>query len=783
MVKKQILKNKEKSQLSKKSENSKLKKEVVKKTSTIKTKSSVKTSFFNFKDIKLTTLLPQNIWFGGGLIFIIFFVLYFITAPRTNISYADSDELLTVAYNLGVAHPPGYALYVLLLNFFLHLPIAGSVAFRGHLLSILLHSSALVFVFVSTWRLIEYLQQNVSQKISIIRPELDRWIISLLATASLGTSFLFWLYGSIAEKYALNDLLVSVILFLAVYIFTGSKEIISNKWIIILGGIFGLALAYNQTVIVITPMLLLLIGLDHKNFNKKDLISGAGLMVITILASSGVLFWLNTLNSPVSWNFEPTLKGLVMHILRQDFTGTIVETGQKVTAYFSSINVENSLGTLPYYIKVLIGHFGIVSILVGLLGVWMTYSFSRKLAVLLGSGLIFATILFPLYLLWPDNIGTQAVTMRQYLLGYMMIPSFLAVGWWVVLSRAKKISEIVTKKSFQVNVGIAVSIMVFLSWRIWSVFPEVNLRDYTFISQFHRQVLTNLPKDSLLACFTDTNCFALLYEQKVNGLRPDVVIVPVAYPLVQKQLDKTPNLRGFDYEKNPFKMIDYISWNIDKRPVFVIDMPKTYYELMGLNYGFLYYIPNGYVGQLVKKIPETLSTSDYTMSLEMKKLPTPKLDLMRVWFKTSIARMHIFNSAMYQKMGYRDITRDELNISSDLLFQVPQVPRDEIEGSRTNVESSGPQINFASGTETQSVEEVLKSIDAFLEKGKLQKAYTGALGAVIIDPVNEQARMKLAEIYERMGDKDFALIEYKNVLKYHSQNEQAKNKIWRLESQ
>ena len=49
------------------------------------------------------------------LLGIMFLLTYMSTMPRFNVGYADSDELLSVANNLGVAHPPGYPLFILLL--------------------------------------------------------------------------------------------------------------------------------------------------------------------------------------------------------------------------------------------------------------------------------------------------------------------------------------------------------------------------------------------------------------------------------------------------------------------------------------------------------------------------------------------------------------------------------------------------------------------------------------------------------------------------------------------
>ena len=56
--------------------------------------------------------------------------VYVATAPRT-VVLEDDGEFITAIHFLGIAHPPGYPLFVLLAKPFTWLPI-GSVAFRVH---------------------------------------------------------------------------------------------------------------------------------------------------------------------------------------------------------------------------------------------------------------------------------------------------------------------------------------------------------------------------------------------------------------------------------------------------------------------------------------------------------------------------------------------------------------------------------------------------------------------------------------------------------------------------
>ena len=65
--------------------------------------------------------------------FVFCFLLYLATLAPT-VTFEDSGELITAAYGLGVAHPPGYPIFCIVGKAFSMLPV-GSVAWRLNLMS------------------------------------------------------------------------------------------------------------------------------------------------------------------------------------------------------------------------------------------------------------------------------------------------------------------------------------------------------------------------------------------------------------------------------------------------------------------------------------------------------------------------------------------------------------------------------------------------------------------------------------------------------------------------
>ena len=80
------------------------------------------------------------------------FLVYVRTLCPT-VYVGDSGELISAAYTLGIAHPPGYPLYCLLGKLFTFLPF-GNIAYRVNLLSAFFASLTVGMVYRILLRLL-----------------------------------------------------------------------------------------------------------------------------------------------------------------------------------------------------------------------------------------------------------------------------------------------------------------------------------------------------------------------------------------------------------------------------------------------------------------------------------------------------------------------------------------------------------------------------------------------------------------------------------------------------
>ena len=131
------------------------------------------------------------------LCFLAAFGLYLHGASPT-VSFEDSGEMISVAFTLGVTHPPGYPWLTMLGRLFQFLPL-GDPAFRMNLLSATAGAGAVTLVFAMTSLMVARLTR-LSPPLARLAP----WISAI--TFAL-TKTLWWQAG-IAEKYTMSILLM-----------------------------------------------------------------------------------------------------------------------------------------------------------------------------------------------------------------------------------------------------------------------------------------------------------------------------------------------------------------------------------------------------------------------------------------------------------------------------------------------------------------------------------------------------------------------------------------------
>jgi tetratricopeptide (TPR) repeat protein len=297
---------------------------------------------------------PRVRYTCAAFVFVAALALYSHTLAPT-VTLVDSGELTMAARTLGVAHPPGFPLYVLLAHLITLIPI-GNVAVRVNFASALFAALAAAMLTLAVAEALltrpqRKLQRDHPPKKSArgkrakkVQPTIDEpdapeaveqpgllgTIIAVLPCLAAGLVFAFsrtlWAYATIAEVYTLNTLLLTVIFFLmfrwrrlilnAATRARGDMASPHDAWLYLAAFIFGLAMGVHHVTIAVTlPALAVLVfttaGFEFfrsRRLLKAALFAIAGLSIYIYLP-------LAAMRSPVmNWGNPRTLDSFWAHV-------------------------------------------------------------------------------------------------------------------------------------------------------------------------------------------------------------------------------------------------------------------------------------------------------------------------------------------------------------------------------------------------------------------------------------------------------------------------------------
>jgi hypothetical protein len=297
----------------------------------------------------------------AGLVFFVALVLYSWTLAPT-VTLVDSGELIVVARSLGVAHPPGFPLWVMLAHVASLMPW-GSVAARINFASALFAALAcailtlvvaecmMVASYVTSWRRPSRKKHPRQSRKAVpysMRGETDEDSGSrlLVLAPALGSGLLMtfsrtlWSYATIAEVYTLNTLLVLIVFFLML---RWRRRIVADRRRIgtaagagryvpavtahdafLYAGalIFGLALGvHHVTVALMLPALAVIVyrteGLSF--FTSKRLSNAALLSLAALLAVYAYLPFTASRAPVISWGNLRSLEEIWWHITGRQY--------------------------------------------------------------------------------------------------------------------------------------------------------------------------------------------------------------------------------------------------------------------------------------------------------------------------------------------------------------------------------------------------------------------------------------------------------------------------------
>ncbi len=427
---------------------------------------------------------PLKGWLPAVAVGIVAFAVYLLTLGQY-VGRADTFEFQVTAPVLGVAHPTGYPLYILLGKLTSLLPF-GSTAWRVNL------SSAIPAALACAG-------------LTLILQRLAGPPLAALAGLALAFSQTFWSQAVEAEVYALNALFVVIILGVlidALYVtaprFGGQGEMrVQSVWALCFA--FGLGLTNHLTLALLIPAALAALGMCRPKLTVRQW------AVALALFGAGLLVYLYI---PLRW---PALhNGATLPL--GDFLAWV--TGQRfggalMLAYWSQPDRWLTIGRL------IADQFGVVGLVLGVIGLARLARWFPEMGVvtMLTYGASFA---YALVYIVPD-IAVFLIPMHIIQVIWMAY-AVHAVGDWV-----RKLLHGPGRRWVGASV-ITLAALMPLSL-LWTNGAKQDPARGRALEEWGRYVLS-LPLAPDSAILADSEKIAPLeYLHRIEGLRPDMEMI------------------------------------------------------------------------------------------------------------------------------------------------------------------------------------------------------------------------------------------------------------------
>lgn len=672
----------------------------------------------------------------AGSVALTLFLTYLSQVPTFPTGYADSDMLLAVGRHLGLAHPPGYPLNSLLLYGFTRLLPIGSVAFRGHVLSALLHS-----VFFGLLTLLLFAMYSSLKPFKQRRVDWFVYGLAGLSVLLIGLSPIFLINSTVTEKYPLNNLLGIGWLWILWKLRVGNG--LSWYWSGLLGFFMGLLLFQHQA------LWLLALSSGWYLWKKRAAIVSRyfiGGFIISFFCFIGLLLFVNARQVPLSWRFAPTTTGVIDQLTRKELSGPLI-SGFEQRMYLLPRIGRQFIDQTPHLIawyREQVGLVGLVLVLIGL--VWLLRNRNNddwiRFVLLM---ICLTTLLVPLYIPWPQDFGTQSHVERHYLLGLweLTVPLFLGAVW--IWELAKKLSP-----SRLTVVGLIPVLVSLVAWQVGRI-PDYSLKAFGEPYHHYREILQSLPAGSRLGCLSDQSCFALFYLQAVDGVHDDVVVVPSAYRFVENKLNATIETR-FEYQLNPFVWLEYLTVGLHDHETFVVDMQPRIHALLGIAHGIFVAKPQEGSLQIFERGALKMHQPD--VSIPSAIVIESKARVVRQWHASRFQE-HLTMAREWARLGFPDLARNQLRVAAGYLGVLPDRFSDAFEANQQSVDAT-QVINWQ---EPVSETAVLLLIDQLESSHKLNQALQVAIAGTFALPESTVIRHRLVSLFEQTGNEARAAVE------------------------
>jgi transmembrane protein TMEM260 (protein O-mannosyltransferase) len=451
-------------------------------------------------------------WIQSKLPLIILFISlgFYIYTLAPVVTFVDSGELAAVIATRGVAHPPGFPLYLLLASVAAIIPI-GSLIWRLNAFSGLCAAISVALTFTIFNRIaatppeIARKKKTKGQPQPISIPAIDiSWAGASVAAFAWMTNKALWYTATVTEVYALHAMLITLFCFFLVS-YSRAEDPASTRYLALACLVAGLGISNYPPFGLLAPGTLFYVYRFEKRSGRRFwgnkhwmiLLILAGLLPYVLLPiranSDPLLNWGNPSNWELFWK----------HISAAQYK---IYLGSPNFALLSNaFSLWWDQWPIPVWLL----------ILPGIVFLWKFRRNEFYLFLIIGAMNI-------LYVLSYDitDVSSAPSDYYAYLLPLCWVSAMCigSAGQWIVL-----ILQRLFPRSATVAAVILIAAVPIVTATIF--WKSCNRHNYSYADDFARSILVALPPNALVLAPDWTFVSPALYLQHVENVRPDVVVL------------------------------------------------------------------------------------------------------------------------------------------------------------------------------------------------------------------------------------------------------------------
>lgn len=432
-------------------------------------------------------------------------LVYVRTLPPT-FTGGDSAELITAAYTLGIAHPPGYPLFCLLGKLFTLIVPFNTIAWRVAFMS--------AFFGASTCFVVSLLITKVTGK----------WFAGLAGAVMLAVSSEFWKWSVVVETYTLNAFLM-VLCILALLVWQETRR---SKYLYLFAVAYGLGLCNHHTMHFMGPVFaLFILSVDHRPWQRWQVYAWVTVIGVGIWGLIHLYLPLRAMAGPYSnWGNPQTWENFWYVVTRAQY------------GYNSQpFTIAHFLEQMGLFASRYVHQFTMFGAALPLLGIYPLWKRNRYMTgLVVGTG-IYIVVGISLITNFPFDMESIWLNTKFWVPAYVMaaVLAGCAVAWITSLKLGRMMLSFL-------SVPLIAGMFVF---PLTAHYRNNDKSDYYFARDFGMNILKTLDQDALYFPTTDHFVYPVFYLQAVEGLRPDVNIVTKYGPVEERYYEEMPAaLRG-----------------------------------------------------------------------------------------------------------------------------------------------------------------------------------------------------------------------------------------------